>query len=237
MSHPNDTRPADSIAHPTHPHGVDLVSDRSSALLIGVGSLLLVAGMTVHPAVHPHDLRGLIDDLATVSVRNQAVHGGLLVVMCAVFTGLLGLSAKLGWSSNRVRAGAVFYGAGIVCMISAALIDGFVITQLAAGHANATDAEIQALAPVINLCFGVNQISATAGIVAASIAILCWSLALFGRGSGARIIAIIGYVAALLPVLALAHGGAHVSLHMMLAVIIVQTIWNVSVAVWMYRGR
>jgi hypothetical protein len=157
--------------------------------------------------------------------------------MCAVFAGLLGLCARLGWSANRVRAGAVFYGAGVVCMISAALVDGFVVTHLAAAHADASDAEIQALLPVIRLCFGVNQISAAAGIVALSIAIFCWSLALRGRGRGADILAVVGIVAALLPALGLAHGGAHVSLHMMTAVVLVQTIWNVSVAVWMFRAR
>jgi hypothetical protein len=242
VTNPDAARPTESAVRDTAPPELDRRADearslRRSALIVGIGSLLLVAGMTAHPTVHPHDSRELITTLATISVSNRIVHGGLLIVMCVVFAGWLGLCASLGWSAVRVRAGAVFYGAGVVCMISAALIDGFVITHLAAGRVDASDAEIQALLPVIRLCFDVNQISAAAGIAAMSLAIFCWSLALFGRGRGAAIVAAIGFVAALLPALGLAHGGAHVSLHMMLAVIVVQAIWNVSVAVWMFRGR
>lgn len=212
-------------------------SDTRSALLIGVASVLLLVGISHHPTAHSHDAREMFAEIGRLSVLNGAVHGGLLIVMLALFAALLGFSARLGWSSTRVRAGAVFYGASVVCMMAAALIDGFVLTRIAAGHEGASDAEVQSLVPIFRTWFDVNQVAAMAGIVASSIAILCWSLVLVGRGSLARAIAVLGFLAAALCTWMLWRSGARINLHVMGAVLLFQVVWNVAVAIWLWRAR
>jgi drug/metabolite transporter (DMT)-like permease len=129
----------------------------------------------------------------------------------------------------------VFYGFGVGCMIGAALMNGFVITYIASTYDGQPDAILETLKPIFVLCHGINQTLAQAGTVAISIAVLVWSLVLFGRGSAARVIAVLGVLVGAVPVAGLASGYLHLDVHGMGVVILLQAIWNIAVGVWLMR--
>jgi hypothetical protein len=211
-------------------------SERSSAWMIILGSVLMVAGMAAHPTVRHHGIREVLEDVSAIAVRNGLVHGGLLIVMGFVLVGLIALSVRLGWSSNRVRAALVFHATGFAFMVAAATLNGFVITRIAAQNRGATDGELEALAPILSAFFHVNQVSATLGVVALSIAITAWSAALFGRGRGARAVAILGFVIAAAPLLMLVMH-SHLDAHVFGAMVLAHAVWYASAAVWLLRTR
>jgi hypothetical protein len=205
---------------------------RSTGLLIGIGAVASVLLMLRHPSIRSHEIVAAIAQICEAGTFNAFVHGGLLVVMTAVFAGLLGFAEYLGWSLARVRAGAVFHGCGVVCMIGAALINGFVVTGIARTYLGQADAVIETAKPVLVLCHEANQALAQAGTIAMSIAIGCWSLVLLGRGSAARIIGAVGLLVGVIPVVGLLSGHLRLDVHGMGVVVIAQAAWNVCVAVW-----
>jgi hypothetical protein len=174
-----------------------------------------------------------MQEVTRIAARNAIVHGGLMITMGAVLVGLLALSARLGWHSNRVRTAVVFHATGFAFMLAAATVNGFVITHIAANNVDAADEELKALAPVLGTLFNVNQVCAMWGIVALTFAIAAWSAALLGRGRGARAVAIFGFVIAALPVLMhLVHHG-HVDAHVMMALVVLHGLWYAAAAVWL----
>src|SRR5438045_7019002 len=91
------------------------------ALLIGVIAPLLIMGM--HPTGASLTTGG-----ARLVLMNHMVHGVSLAAQPVVFLGLLGL-----WRSSRsdvATAALVFYAFGIVAILSAATLSGFVAPDL-----------------------------------------------------------------------------------------------------------
>lgn len=210
-------------------------SDPTAALLVAGGTVLSLALMAHHPTTGAKDLAGAVDELAREAVLSGTVHGSLLVMMTLVFVGLLGLVARLGWRHHRSVAGTVFYSLGMVCMVGAALVNGFVVEGLASRYAGSPEAELEHLRPVLRLCFQANHTLAAAGTIAISLAILCWSSLLLGAGNAGRWIGLLGLVAGALPVLGLLSGHLHLDVHGMGAVLLAQGLWNLAVAARLLR--
>src|SRR5438874_4814972 len=95
----------------------------AGALLIGVIAPLLIMGM--HPTGASLTTGG-----ARLVLINHLVHGVSLAAQPIVFLGLLGL-----WRSARsdaATAALVFYAFGIVAILSAAVLSGFVAPEVVA---------------------------------------------------------------------------------------------------------
>ena len=93
------------------------------ALLIGVVAPLLIMGM--HPTGGDVTRGG-----ARVVTINHWVHGVSLAAQPIVFLGLLGLWRT--FRSDVATAALVFYAFGIVAILSAAALSGFVAPDVAA---------------------------------------------------------------------------------------------------------
>ena len=162
------------------------VSARSRGALICIGAVLSVLLMMRHPSIQTHTVAEAIAQMQAKAALNGFVHGGLLVVLTAIFVGYLGFADLLGWQKLGVRAGAVFYGIGVGCMIGAALINGFIVTALASDYAGQPDAVLETLKPIFVSYHAMNQTLAQAGTIAMSVGILAWSIELLARGSFSR---------------------------------------------------
>ncbi len=213
------------------------VSARSSGALICIGAVLSVLLMMRHPSIQTHTVADAIAQMQEKASLNGFVHGGLLVVLTAIFVGYLGFADLLGWEKLGVRAGAVFYGFGVGCMIGAALINGFIVTALASDYAGQPDAVLEALKPIFVLCHSTNQTLAQAGTIAMSIGILAWSTELLSRGMAARIIGALGCLCGALPIVGLLSSHLRLDVHGMGLVILVQASWSVCVGIWLMRQR
>ncbi len=212
-------------------------SARFSGALICIGAVLSVLLMMRHPSIQTHTVAEAIAQMQDKAALNGFVHGGLLVVLTAIFVGYLGFADLLGWQKLGVRAGAVFYGCGVGCMIGAALINGFIVPALASDYAGQPDAVLETLKPIFVLCHSTNQALAQAGTLAMSIGILAWSIELSSRGMAARVIGVLGCLCAALPIVGLLSSHLRLNVHGMGLVILAQAIWSFCVGIWMIRQR
>ena len=210
-------------------------SPRSSGALICIGAVLSVLLMMRHPSIQTHTVAEAIEQMQAKAALNSFVHGGLLIVLAAIFVGYLGFADRLGWQKLGVRAGAVFYACGVGCMIGAALINGFIVTALASDYTGQPDAVLEALKPIFVLCHSANLALAQAGTIAISIGILAWSIELLGRGKAARIIGVLGCLCGALPIAGLLSSHLRLNVHGMGLVIMAQAVWNLCVGVWLMR--
>ncbi|HTF88240.1 MAG TPA: hypothetical protein VK843_07500 [Planctomycetota bacterium] len=208
---------------------------RSTGWIIGGGAVLSVLLMLRHPSIQSHTMSGAIAQIGEKALVNAWVHGGLIATIVAIFAGLCGFAQYLGWELTRVRFGAVFYAAGALGLVGAALINGFVTTGLAATYAGQPEDVVESLKPVFVACHEVNQTLAQAGTMAISIAILAWSMVLIGRGKAARIIGGLGMVIGVLPIAGLLSGLLRLDVHGMGIVVLLQAIWNLCVGIWLAR--
>ncbi len=211
--------------------------DLSSCLFVGIGSVLLVAFMAQHPTIGASDFAGAMDEAARKAATSRLVHGALIATLVLVFHGFVGFVGCLGWSRGWVRAGIIFNATGVLCMIGAALMNGFVVGELASRYAGHPGVEIETLRAIFGLCRDMNQTLSNAGTIALSVAVLSWSWVLFGRDSLARAICVSGLVVGAFPVAGILSGHLHLHMHGMLAVILAQALWGVCLAIWGIRIR
>lgn len=117
------------------------------------------------------------------------------------------------------------------------MVSGFLVPGLATAYAGRADVEAETLRAVFGLCQQMNQVLARLGTMTLSLAIFSWSLVMLERDSWARAVGVLGLAVGAFPVAGLVTG--HLRLHVpgMGAVILVQAVWNVGVAVWLGRRR
>jgi hypothetical protein len=209
-------------------------TDRAAGALLLAGSLATLVLMTQHPTISSHEIGPVLEQLAAIAGRNRLVHGAIIASSVLAAIGFSGLAARLGWRSLAVRAGALAWLLGLIAFAGAAIVNGFVITSLAEDYTGKAAATQDTLKPLFRLCHHANQTLAQAGTLAASVAILAWSLALWRGGS--RGLGIFGIVVGLLPIVGLVSGRLSLDLHGMLAVVLAETAWSTAVAVALLRG-
>ncbi len=135
-----------------------------------------------------------------------------------------------------ILLGAIGYGCGVLAMVGAALVSGFVVSGLTSLIPHETVIDLQIIRQLLVLCRVLNQTCANCAVVAMSVGIACWSLDLCGDSGWRRGLGLFGCLVALVPGLALIFGQIHLDVHGMTEVVVVQATWNVAVAVLMLRG-
>jgi hypothetical protein len=197
-------------------------------LIIGVLSPLLIIGM--HPTAG--DLTG--EAGARQVLVNYLVHGVGLAAQPLVFLGLLGVSRYLQWSESAVAA-LVAYGFGIVAVLSAAVLSGFVapdvIERLDAGQ-GALDARYQALLVYTGF---VNQGFAKVNVMASGVAIVLWGCAMWRTRHFPRATAVIGVVVGTALAGGTLIGYLRLNVQGIVIVTLLQAIWMILVAVHLLR--
>jgi hypothetical protein len=211
-------------------------SGRPAGFVLGLGSIIMLAFMALHPTVHAHGAAGLASEMSRVAVRNAVVHGTLIANLGLMLLGLLGLADRLGLGRMLVRAGIIAAAMGTITLNGAALLNGFVTPSLVARYADA-GASFDELHPVLLLAHECSVALVHAGIPALSAAVLALSIVLLGRGGASRLIGALGVICALLPVVAQASGNLPVDVHGFGAFVLVQSIWYMATAVQLIRKR
>jgi hypothetical protein len=198
-------------------------------LIIGVFSPLLVLGM--HPTAG--DLTG--DASSRQVLINQVVHGVALAAQPLVFLGLVGVSRYLEWSENAIAA-LVVYGFGIVAVLSAAVLSGFVAPDIVErlGAAGATpDARYQALLAYTGF---LNQAFAKVNVTASGVALALWGCAMWRTRHFPRATAVIGVVVGTALACGTLIGYLRLNVQGIIIVTLLQAVWMIPVAVHLLRA-
>ena len=206
----------------------------AGALLIAASILELIA-MAHHPSVHTTDLAQAIVQLRALSAASAWVHGVLIALMLAGFFALTEFAWQRGIGRPAIRAGLIAYAAGVVAMMGAALVDGFVTPRVAMLGPGVSATDLQITAQLLKLCMLFNQALASLGAVAMSAAIIAWSLDLV-RGAGAeRALGVFGVAIGLGSAGALILGALQLDVHGMMLVLVLEVIWTTGVGVLLLR--
>jgi len=181
------------------------------ALLVGVVAPLLIMGM--HPTGADITIGG-----ARLVLINHMVHGVSLAAQPVVFLGLLGLWRRL--RSDVATAALVFYAFGIVAILSAAVLSGFVAPEVVAER------------PLLFYTGQLNQGFAKVSVAAIGASLILWGVAL----RFARLPAAAGVIIGAVLVLGVLTGWLHLSASGIVIVTLLQGIWLILVAALLLRG-
>lgn len=208
---------------------------RTAGTILIASSVLAVLFMAHHPTAETHDAAALAADIGSKASLSRFVHGGLIALIAAQLFAFTVFCRWVGAERSAVGAGLVAYAIGTGAMIGAALISGFVASDLAAHYASEGASDSRTFVDLLRLSMTGNQALANLGVIAMSTAIVLWALALFRTGRPVWV-AIVGLFAGLVPAIALVTGLIHLNVIGMLLVVIAQTVWNLSVGVLLVRA-
>jgi hypothetical protein len=206
---------------------------RATGIVLIIATLLSVVAMAHHPAVTAPDITQAIQQLRELADLSTWVHGILIALMLVIYWCLTEFSLRRGVERPLVRAGLVFYGAGVMAMIGAAAISGFITARIPDLAPQVSDPDLHVAAQLINLCGLLNRTLANIGAVAMSAGILAWSIGLLHSAGWPRLVGGLGVLVGLAPALMLIFGGLHLNVHGMMMVVMVQGLWGVGIGVLM----
>ena len=204
-------------------------------IILIVATLLELLAMAHHPTVQSSDISEAVLAISRFGTLSAVVHGILISLMLLIAHALVDFAARRGLHRQLVRAGAIAYGCGILLMIGAAMVSGFIVPSLAALLPHLTPIDLQIDRQLLILCRVLNQWCANVAVVAMSAGIVCWSLDLCADAGLRRAVGLFGLAAGLVPAMALLLGGIHLDVHGMTLVVAVQAAWNLAIALLLIR--
>ena len=210
---------------------------RIAGTMLIAATLLSVLAMAHHPTLTAPDITTALQQLKQLADLSAWVHGILIGLMLLIFWCLTEYSLRRGVEKPLVRGGLIFYGAGVVAMIGAATVSGWLTARVGTLVPNPGDQDLHLLAILINFSGSMNRVMANLGAVGMSAGILAWSIGLLHERGWTRGAGILGIVAGLTPALLLITGGMHLDVHGMMLVVLIQGIWNVALGILLILRR
>jgi hypothetical protein len=201
-----------------------------------VSALLEVVAMGHHPTVTTPDILEAVRQIARSSALAGVVHGVLMALMLVIVYGLSEFVLRRGATRPAIRAGIIAYLAGVIVMLGAAMVSGFIVPGLMALTAHNSPTDLSVNVQLLVLCRVLNQSCANFGSVAMSAGIAFWSIDLLRRDAGwRRGIGVAGIVIGVLPAAALILGALHLNVQGMSAVVMLQSLWCCGIGVVFVR--
>jgi hypothetical protein len=199
-----------------------MTDDRKAGIALIAGSLGGILTMAVHPSGMASETA---DQVAHLSLVSGAAHSLGLVSVLLLFLGACGLARCIVAPDRISFTAAVTYGFGCVAIMIAAAVSGFTVPGLMKDMVGDVAAAGHQWRIVIDGIFQINQAFARVYCVAASIAIILWSVSTLRNGGLGRGVAIYGCVVSPLIIVAIAIGHLRLNVHGMGVVMLGQAAW------------
>jgi hypothetical protein len=181
-------------------------------------------------AIHPTGSASLTAaEVAHLSLVSAIAHSLAMLSVLLLFLGACGLARRLAAADRISFAAIVTYGFACVAIMIAAAVSGFIVPDIMKHMVRDDPAAAHQWQIVIAGIFQINQAFARIYSVAASIAIILWSVSAFRNGGLGRSVAIYGCVIAPLLILGIAVGHLRLDVHGMAVVMLGQVIWFIVV--------
>jgi hypothetical protein len=203
-----------------------MTDDRKAGIALIAGSL----GGIVTMAIHPTGAASLTaDQVAHLSLVSAIAHSLAMLSVLLLFLGACGLARRLAAADRMSFAAIVIFGFACVAIMIAAAVSGFIVPDIMKHMVRDDPAAARQWQIVIAGIFQINQAFARIYSVAASIAIILWSVSALRNGGLGRGVAIYGCVIAPLLILGIAIGHLRLDVHGMTVVMLGQVIWFIVV--------
>ncbi len=170
------------------------------------------------------------------AATDRIVHGAVIALMGTMLFGLSVFSLRRGLHRQAVVAALLAYAAGVSSMIGAALIDGFLVPAIAVHYAGAPPDAIRFVRDALTILAMAIQILTGFGVIAVSTAVVLWSADLVRTPGPLRAVGVIGIASAVTAVALLVFTG-RLNPHNLGAIVLVEAIWYIAIAVLLVRER
>lgn len=209
-----------------------MTDDRMSGWALIAGSAASIITMSLHPTGHDLFAPGQFHSTARLGV---AVHALALVSLPVLFLGGCGLSRRLASANRLAFAALITYGFALVAVMNAAIFSGLVAPGVASRIIDAEPTAADAWRIAFRYNGDLNQAFALVFVVASSVAILLWSLAILRSANLARGLGTYGCILAPIAMLAVLSGHLRLDVHGFGAIILGQAIWFVSAGMQLFK--
>jgi len=211
-----------------------MTDDRKSGLALIAGMTGSIITMALHPTGHDFSAP---EHAASMMQLSVAVHTLALVCIPILFLGVLGLTQRLASPNRLALSGLVLFGFAEVAAMIAAAASGLVAPGLFHHMADAAPGAADAWRAALTLNGHLNQAFALVYVVASSIAIVLWSVAILRSRSFSRLLGIYGCVLGPLTVIAVLSGHVRLDVHGFGLIILGQAAWLITAGVLLFREK
>ncbi len=211
-----------------------MTDDRKAGMALIAGSIGGMLTMAIHPR-GPGSLTA--DQVAHLAVTSAAAHSLAISSFVLVFLGACGLVRRIAAADRIAFAGIVTYGFACAAVFIAAAVSGFIVPDIMRHMVRDLPAAAQQWRIVIDGIFQINQAFARIYAVAASVAMLLWSISALRNGGLGRGVAIYGCVIAPLVIAGVATGHLRLDVHGMTIIVLGHAVWFVIVGAQLCSER
>jgi hypothetical protein len=212
-------------------------SDSAVGMTMAVSAVLSVLLMMAHPTAHGPHMPAFAEEVRREALLNMAVHGSLIALLLVTAAGYSFVAGRIGSSTFLMRLAMTAYGAGVAGMVAAALISGMVVPEFLVRYEGRPPEDLELARHALGLARAVNQVCTRMAVVALSASAAMFGVALWKFGTQTRAVGILGILAGVLPVAALAGGYLPMNVHGVLAFVGAQTVWTLCLAWLLIQGR
>jgi hypothetical protein len=212
-----------------------MTDNRKSGIALIAGSLGGIVTMAIHPTAGGPLTPAQIDRLAVVS---GLAHGIAIMSVVVMFLGACGLAKGIGAGDRIAFAGIVTFGFACIAIFVAATVSGFIVPATMK-HMARDAANTHMWQVVIDGIFQINQAFAQIYSVAASLAVILWSISALRNGGLGRSLAVYGCIISGLIMVGVGIGHLRLNVHGMAMVWLGQAIWFIvaGVQLWSVGSR
>lgn len=205
--------------------------------IIGSAFLTLVAIMH-HPTVHNAPAAEVLSRIGAISVHDRVIHGALMAFLLALLFGFTVFSRRLGLHHTLPLLGLIAFAAASVALAGAAVVDGFLVPDVARKYAGTDAASIRVGIGLLAYCAIVIQELTRLAITTSCIAVACWSASMLvpAYGRWTRVVGALGIVAAAYTLIALSLTG-YIGPHALLGIALAQNVWYVCAGALLVREQ
>jgi hypothetical protein len=211
-----------------------MTDDRISGIALIAGSIASIITMSLHPTGHDLLTPGRFQDMERLA---KAVHALALLSLPIFFFGAYGLSRRLKANSQLALAALVTYGFALVAVMNAAVCSGLIAPSVASRMLDANAVNGDLWRALFRFTGDMNQAFALVFVMAASCAIVFWSVAIFRSKVMPQWLARYGCVIAPVTMLAVGSGHIRLDVHGFGAIVLGQAIWFVGAGIGLCKAE
>lgn len=210
-----------------------MTDDTKGGIALIAGSLAGIITMGLHPTAR--DLSAP-DKLAPMALLLISVHALAVASLPVLFLGALALSRRLASPDRLAIAALVVYGLALTAVLVAAIVDGFVVPNLAREIMSAAPPASEGWRIALYYNGFLNQAFARVFFVASSISIVLWSASILRTRALASGVAIYGLLVGPAVVIAVA-SGLRLDPHGAGSLILGQSLWFIVVGIMLWKFK
>jgi hypothetical protein len=211
---------------------------RPAAIALVAGTLLSMIAVAAHPTVSGGGgASQILIELVKGRAADEHVHAAVILLMGGYLFGFIGFAGRIGLHRTPVRLGLIAYGIGTLGMIGAALNDGFITPALAAAFVGSAPEKADVALAVLMYGWTAIQDLSKLGFIGMSLGMLGVSLPLLRERGFPRIVGCTGLISGVLPVAFLILAKADLAPPLLIAILAVQSIWNLAAAALLIHRR